>query len=430
MGQQAISWQPTLDVAKRIAGQTNRLVLIHFWSTSCGPCQRMEHEVFTRPEVAAAIEAAYVPVKLNADYFPGTARQFNITHLPTDVVITPQGQVVASSTGARAFDKYIDMLNQVASNARVGAGQSYAQMPTASVPGPAPVQPPVQPAYGMPGPGSGLQPDLAGAAPTQAGNPAASPAMPPTYGQGGPVASAPATAGTGYPSYVPPANSAPVTQQPPAMPGPSAPAVANVAQPNSGWTAPAANAAEQPAANAGGYPGLPNQMPPSWQVATGNADPRSQTPAVAENPAGAAVAPQVHAGNPPLALDGYCPVQLSEKERWVKGNPRWGLIHRGRTYLFAGPEEQSRFFADPDRFAPVLSGGDVVLATEQGQQVEGKREYGVWFGARVYLFSSEDSLRRFATDPYRYAQGGDQKAPVAVEANQGMSAGAGQAPRY
>ena len=94
----------------------------------------------------------------------------------------------------------------------------------------------------------------------------------------------------------------------------------------------------------------------------------------------------------------------------MPGDPRWGLIHRGRTYLFAGPEERDRFDADPDRFAPVLSGNDLVLLAEEGRIVPGRREHGAWFEGqlegrfekRVYLFSSEDSLRRFDADPYRY----------------------------
>ena len=120
-------------------------------------------------------------------------------------------------------------------------------------------------------------------------------------------------------------------------------------------------------------------------------------------PAAGNPSPQLPAINPPLGLDGYCPVVLSEKQQWVLGDRRWGAIHRGRTYLFAGPEEQRRFFTDPDRYAPAVSGNDVVLAAEQGQPVPGMREHGVFFGNRVYLFSSEATLDKFARNPNQYA---------------------------
>ena len=41
--------------ARRLAGQTNRLVLIHFWASWCDHCKWMEAEVFTQPSVAAAL---------------------------------------------------------------------------------------------------------------------------------------------------------------------------------------------------------------------------------------------------------------------------------------------------------------------------------------------------------------------------------------
>jgi YHS domain-containing protein len=106
---------------------------------------------------------------------------------------------------------------------------------------------------------------------------------------------------------------------------------------------------------------------------------------------------------PPLALDGYCPVTLSEREQWAKGDARHGVIHRGRTYLFVGPDEAKRFFADPDRYAPVLSGMDVVIAVEENRHVPGKREYGAWYEGRVFLFAGDASYRKFDLDPGRYA---------------------------
>jgi YHS domain-containing protein len=119
-------------------------------------------------------------------------------------------------------------------------------------------------------------------------------------------------------------------------------------------------------------------------------------------PAAATPAPQLPPINPPLGMDGYCPVSLSETQRWVLGDRRWGAIHRERTYLFAGPEQQRRFFADPDRYAPAASGNDVVLATEQGQAVPGMRQHGVSFGNHVYLFSSEATLEKFSKNPNIY----------------------------
>ncbi len=108
-------------------------------------------------------------------------------------------------------------------------------------------------------------------------------------------------------------------------------------------------------------------------------------------------------GSMPVGLEGYCPVTLVEKSVWVEGRPQWGVRHRGRTYLFAGPAEQQSFLAAPDRYAPALSGDDPVLAFDSGRQVPGQRRYGVTYQSRIYLFSSPESRSAFTSMPEKYA---------------------------
>ncbi len=105
----------------------------------------------------------------------------------------------------------------------------------------------------------------------------------------------------------------------------------------------------------------------------------------------------------PLALDGYCVVTLVEQGRWVAGNPRFGVRHRGQLYLFAGRKEKERFWQNPEGYAPVLSGYDVVRYLEQGHLVPGKRRHGVFYQGRIYLFANEQTLRKFEQQPERYA---------------------------
>jgi YHS domain-containing protein len=128
-----------------------------------------------------------------------------------------------------------------------------------------------------------------------------------------------------------------------------------------------------------------------------------QATAAASKPesAVAATTPDPH-GSMPLGLEGYCAVSLAEKGQWVEGRAQWGARHRGRTYLFAGAEQQQAFLANPDRYAPALSGDDPVLACDAGKQIAGQRRYGVTYQARTYLFSSPETRTAFAANPQRY----------------------------
>jgi protein disulfide-isomerase len=89
--------------------------------------------------------------------------------------------------------------------------------------------------------------------------------------------------------------------------------------------------------------------------------------------------------------------------KWVPGDPRWGVIHLGRTYWFAGPGEQQQFLADPHLYSPALSGMDPVIAIDHRQQVPGKREHSLDYDNLFFMFASEATLQQFAANPLRYA---------------------------
>jgi YHS domain-containing protein len=155
----------------------------------------------------------------------------------------------------------------------------------------------------------------------------------------------------------------------------------------------------------GRMPGIGEQAAKTQPPSDAAADPAAGTPSTSAR----AAAPVIQArasydpGAPmPLGMEGYCPVTLVEKGAWTEGRAQWGARHRGRTYLFAGESEQRAFLADPDRYAPALSGDDPVLAFESGTSTPGQRRYGVTYQSRMYLFSSPETRAAFAADPDRY----------------------------
>jgi len=154
------------------------------------------------------------------------------------------------------------------------------------------------------------------------------------------------------------------------------------------------------------------------------AQPATQPPA-ARSPAGQPSSPDYRPGRqmvdaakaPPIAMDGFCPVTLLEtvardphdRAAWKKGNVKFGAIHRNRTYLFTSAEQQQKFLAEPDVYAPMLSGCDPVVFAERGELLDGKRAYGlITPDKRIFLFADEAALRKFNQSPGSYAAAAQQ----------------------
>jgi protein disulfide-isomerase len=159
--------------------------------------------------------------------------------------------------------------------------------------------------------------------------------------------------------------------------------------------APAANAAAAPASNAGPY-----SMQPQF---AGAAPPVA--PAVAAAPQQQLVPSNAA---PPVVLDGCCAVTMVETRKLKKADPQFGAVHRGRTYLFMSAAEQTKFLADPDRYAVILSGFDPVRFAKTGELVEGKREFGMMYQQKIYLMSDEAALNEFTASPQFFSTSAHQ----------------------
>lgn len=113
----AVRWRTDLGAAVQEAQATNRLILVHWWATWCGPCVKMEREVFVDPAVGAALEASFVPVKLNADDHPDLVKEWKVGSLPSDYVLTPDGRLVDQKKGGRTTAQYLAMLQDISGKA-------------------------------------------------------------------------------------------------------------------------------------------------------------------------------------------------------------------------------------------------------------------------------------------------------------------------
>lgn len=386
-GTDAVSWRNNLDTAKIEATQSGKLVLLHFYTTTCGPCRVLDQNVFSQPQIGDEIERNYVPVKINAEEQSAIAAAYRIERVPSEIVLNAQGHVVASLSCPQNPSEYASQLSNLADHYRQRTGSTNSAN-----------QPPVQAAYAGLQVGQYMQqPDApqqmasqAPAAPATTNNPymTSNPAYSPVASNayGNPSAAVP---GTQQVQATMPTNAMPnsyrqqtvVPQQP--------------VQQNYAATPPVQQAPVQ------------QQIIQQQVVTNPNVAPaQANNPAAQVSPAShMSVARQLPEGTPPLAFDGFCPVTLRSNRKWVAGNAQFGAIHRGRTFLFTSDEQRQQFLANPDAFCPVFSGVDPVMLLDNNQVVEGSRRYGFDYRGAFYLFSSQESMNRFKSQPDQYAAG-------------------------
>ncbi len=120
---------------------------------------------------------------------------------------------------------------------------------------------------------------------------------------------------------------------------------------------------------------------------------------------------------PELAIQGFCPVSVIEEDRWVEGNPDFGVIHLGMLYLFGSAEKMQTFLDDPIPYTPVMNEIDVVRFFEERRIVRGKREWGLKdpVHQRMFFFADESAMNHFWNKHERYTEAAVEVMDEAIQ---------------
>ena len=101
-----------LRAAKEQAAREGKLIFLDFWASYCTPCKVMEEYTFTNPSVSAYVNSNYIPVKVDVQSFAGfeLKNQFDVTMLPTIIVLNSKGEVVGKHEETMGATKFISTL--------------------------------------------------------------------------------------------------------------------------------------------------------------------------------------------------------------------------------------------------------------------------------------------------------------------------------
>ena len=123
------------------AAQSNRLVLLHFTTRTCGPCKALDQSVFNQPQVGVALEQDYVPVRVDADIAKALVGRYRVERVPTEIIVTPDGTPIASPEIPNTPQPYVEQLKNLAQHFRqtntqnsVGTNPAYAGLSKGVIP--------------------------------------------------------------------------------------------------------------------------------------------------------------------------------------------------------------------------------------------------------------------------------------------------------
>ena len=356
---QGIRWETDFKTAMEIAQETDRFVLIHFYGDQCPPCRAMEKGVFSQQMVADAIAPYFVPLKINTEQNPKAVQNLNITSIPTDLIVTPQREIIFRRKGGCSASQYVEELLSVLPMLQTPRKAELSDAERLQI---AQVQHQPQPLQNQ----SVLQTER----------------QPPGL-------------------QVPQAQTMPIQTTPPQT------ALAEMPQETPGLLIPTGE-------DDFFLPHMPLTLPtedPSEMILVDYAAPAATTDALHSHGLTGLSIPNLQATdeqeNPghesPYILDGFCPVELQEHERWTAGKTEFSLHYRDRFFLFSSKEAMIAFSKNSHHYIPVAMGEDVVQMLQGGQRIKGKRHYGAWYQGRIYLFTTQENYNVFAERPSYFA---------------------------
>lgn len=94
-----IQWAADSQQALGRAQSKQQPIVAYVTGDRCSHCRKMERTTWRDPRIVRRMGQEFVPLKINVKQQREVAAQLGIKSLPTTILYTPQGKVIAGATG-------------------------------------------------------------------------------------------------------------------------------------------------------------------------------------------------------------------------------------------------------------------------------------------------------------------------------------------
>jgi uncharacterized protein YyaL (SSP411 family) len=108
-----ITWQTDYETALKEAATADKPILLELYMEGCGHCARLHKETLVDDQVAATINAGFIPVRIDGRSRMDLVKKFDVKGAPTTLVLSPQGNEKHRFVGFQSPTEYLQELGKI-----------------------------------------------------------------------------------------------------------------------------------------------------------------------------------------------------------------------------------------------------------------------------------------------------------------------------